>query len=134
MSLDLKQLREDFAYLDDWEDRYRFVIEIGRDMDGLPDAEKRAENLVTGCASQVWIAGGPDDEGRMQLRGDSDALIVRGLVALALADANGRDRSEIAARDGLALFSELGLDDQLTAQRANGLRALLARIKQLAQA
>ena len=128
----LEQIREDFAFLDDWEDRYRYVIELGRDLEPLTPEEKSEENKVQGCVSQVWLVR--DDEGGgadpvIRFRGDSDAHIVRGLVGIALSAFSGRTASEIEAFDAVGLFDELGLVEHLSPQRANGLRAMVNRIK-----
>lgn len=127
----LEQIREDFAFLDDWEDRYRYVIELGRDLEPLSEAEKSDANKVQGCVSQVWLIS--ESEGSedpvIRFRGDSDAHIVRGLVAIALSAFSGRRASEIEDFDAVALFDELGLVEHLSPQRANGLRAMVGRIK-----
>ena len=128
----LDQIRDDFAFLDDWEDRYRYVIELGRDLEPLSDAERSPENKVQGCVSQVWLVcakDGPASDPVLHFRGDSDAHIVKGLVAIALSALSGRQASEIEAFDAVSLFEELGLVEHLTPQRANGLRAMVARIK-----
>lgn len=123
---------DDFAFLDDWEDRYRYVIELGKALPEMPEDEKTETNKVRGCVSQVWLvaetAGGGDDP-VIHFRGDSDAHIVRGLVAIALAALSGKPASQIERFDAAALFSKLGLIENLTPQRANGLRAMIARIK-----
>ncbi|MBB4065752.1 SufE family protein [Gellertiella hungarica] len=128
----IDQIIDDFAYLDDWEDRYRYVIELGKALPDLPDALKTAENKVQGCASQVWVVSeaeaGADPV--LHLRGDSDAHIVRGLVAIVLAAYDGRHASEIAALDASELFSKIGLIEHLSAQRANGLRSMINRIRE----
>ncbi|MBW3098642.1 SufE family protein [Pseudohoeflea coraliihabitans] len=132
---DLKTIKDDFAFLDEWEDRYRYVIELGKSLPAMPEAEKTEEAKVRGCASQVWLAtdseaaGKPDDP-VMHYRGDSDAHIVRGLVAIVLAAASGRRASEVTALEAQSLLGELGLGEHLTAQRANGLRSMVDRIKQ----
>lgn len=127
----IEQIRDDFAFLDDWEDRYRYVIELGRDLEPLSDAEKTDANKVQGCVSQVWLVSEAEKTGDpvIRFRGDSDAHIVRGLVAIALSALSGRRASEIENFDAVALFDELGLVEHLSTQRANGLRAMLARIK-----
>ncbi len=127
----LEQIIDDFAYLDDWEDRYRYIIELGKALPDFDEADKTAENKVSGCASQVWLVssdgGGADPV--MNLRGDSDAHIVKGLVAIVLALYSGRKASEIAALDALDTFTEIGLVEHLSAQRANGLRSMVKRIR-----
>jgi cysteine desulfuration protein SufE len=127
----LATISADFELLDDWEDRYRYIIELGRDMPGLDDAEKVKANKVEGCASQVWLvtekqAGSPV---RFAFRGDSDAHIVRGLVAIMTMAFSGLSATEIMALDEEKLLSSLGLDAHLSSQRANGLRAMIRRIR-----
>jgi len=132
------ELKENFDLVDDWEDRYRYVIELGRALPGLPDIDKTEANKVRGCASQVWLETtlARDAGGRpvLNFRGDSAAHIVRGLVALVLALYSGRPAADIVARDALPLFSDLGLAQHLTPQRSNGLRAMVERIKAEARA
>jgi cysteine desulfuration protein SufE len=122
---------EDFEYLEEWEDRYRYVIELGKALPDLPDADRTAENKVRGCASQVWLAtetgDGPDPV--LTFRGDSDAHIVRGLVAIVLAIYSGKRASEIEKLDALDVFRGIGLVEHLSAQRANGLRSMVNRIQ-----
>ena len=130
MSVD--QIISDFEFLDDWEDRYRYIIELGRTLAPLPDSERTAENKVRGCASQVWLSTHVDrQEGRARFHfiGDSDALIVRGLVAIVIALFDGKTADEILATDAEAFFGQLDLRAHLTAQRSNGLRALVDRIR-----
>jgi cysteine desulfuration protein SufE len=128
----LQQIISDFEFLDDWEDRYRYIIELGRTLAPLPDAERTAANKVRGCASQVWLSTRVErQEGQSRFRfvGDSDALIVRGLVAIVIALFDGKTVDEILATDAEALFGKLELSAHLTAQRSNGLRALVDRIR-----
>lgn len=126
-----------FELLDEWEDRYRYLIELGRTLEPLPEAAHTEANKVRGCASQVWleVTRSRDASGApvLTFRGDSDAHIVRGLVALVLALYSGRPAQEIVATDAMPLFSELGLAQHLTPQRANGLRAMIERIKKEAR-
>ncbi len=127
----LQQIIDDFAYLDEWEDRYRYVIELGKQLPDLPDSEKTAEHKVQGCASQVWLVsetGGGNDPA-MVFRGDSDAHIVRGLVAIVLAVYSGHKASEIASTDAIDIFNRIGLVEHLSSQRANGLRSMVKRIR-----
>jgi cysteine desulfuration protein SufE len=128
----LQQIISDFEFLDDWEDRYRYIIELGRTLSPLPDSERTAANKVRGCASQVWLSTRVErQEGQSRFRfvGDSDALIVRGLVAIVIALFDGKTVDEILATDAEALFGKLDLSAHLTAQRSNGLRALVDRIR-----
>ena len=128
----LDKIIEDFGYLDDWEDRMSYVIELGRALPDLSDDKKTAANKVQGCASQVWLAshsdGGADPV--MTFEGDSDAHIVRGLVAIVLEIYSGRHASEIVKLDALELFGQMHLIEYLTAQRANGLRSMVKRIRE----
>ncbi len=132
MNHTLDQLREDFSYLDDWEDRYKHVIELGRALPAMPEALKSPATKVNGCASQVWIhsnvvqsADGP----RLVLQGDSDALIVKGLIAVAFMVYAPLTAAEAATTDAVPIFADLGLKDHLTPQRSNGLASMVARIK-----
>ena len=129
-------IRADFDLIEDWEDRYRHLIDLGRALEPLPEGARTEANKVRGCASQVWldtrIGEGPDPV--LTLRGDSDAHIVRGLVALALALFSGKRAGEIVALDAWGAFAGLGLADHLTPQRANGVRAMIERIKAQARA
>ncbi|KAF2989798.1 SufE family protein [Methylocystis sp. MJC1] len=126
-----------FELLDEWEDRYRYLIELGRTLEPLPKVAYTDENKVRGCASQVWLetTQGQDAAGAPMLtfRGDSDAHIVRGLVALVLALYSGRRAQEIIDTDAAPLFKQLGLAEHLTPQRANGLRSMVERIKREAR-
>jgi cysteine desulfuration protein SufE len=129
----LDQIIDDFAFLDEWEDRYRYVIELGKALPDLADEQKTAANKVQGCASQVWlvshIADGSADP-VMTFDGDSDAHIVRGLVAIVLAVYSGKHASEIAATDAIEIFDRIGLVEHLSSQRANGLRSMVKRIRE----
>lgn len=128
---------ETFEFLDDWEDRYRYVIDLGRAMPQMADDLKSALTKVDGCASQVWIAPRLEGEGealRLHFVGDSDAMIVRGLVAVLTLMLSGRTPAEILATDVDGALAGLGLDQHLSAQRSNGLRAMVGRIKELARA
>ena len=128
----IDQIIDDFEFLDDWEDRYRYVIELGKRLEPLPEAQKTDANKVRGCASQVWlVTNSKDEDGRpvLHFAGDSDALIVRGLVAIAIALFDGKTPPEIVATDADELFDRLGLKAHLTSQRSNGLRSLVDRIK-----
>lgn len=128
----IDEIRDNFALLDDWDDRYRYVIELGRTLDPMPDAEHNAANKVQGCASQVWLSRklthGSDGEPRLNYLGDSDAHIVRGLIAILLTLNSGRTPREILATDPIAVFDELGFREHLTPQRSNGLRSMVERI------
>jgi cysteine desulfuration protein SufE len=129
----LETIRSDFTFLDDWEDRYRYVIELGRALEPLPDALRTDANKVRGCASQVWLATEVEPNGagspRLRFRGDSDAHIVRGLIAILFAIYSGRTAQEIASIDAEGIFSELGLKEHLTPQRSNGFSSMVQRIR-----
>jgi cysteine desulfuration protein SufE len=131
MSLD--EIIDNFSYLDDWEDRYRYVIELGRELEPLDAAAHTEANKVLGCASQVWVETQihRDGEGRpvLTFRADSDAHIVRGLVALILAFYSGKTASKILEADAQGLFDRLGLSAHLTRQRTNGIRSMVERIR-----
>lgn len=132
-----EDIAEDFEFLDDWEDRYRFVIELGKAMDPLEDAFKVPATKVDGCASQVWLVAsikGAGPKAVFSFRGDSDAMIVRGLIAVLVAMFNGLSTAEVLGVDAGKELARLGLDQHLSAQRSNGLRAMLERIRVLAAA
>lgn len=134
---DIEEIIEGFEFLDDWEDRYRYVIELGKELPPLPDAARTEANKVQGCVSQVWLVHEETGDGAdpvLVFQGDSDAHIVRGLVAIALAAMSGKKATEIKAFDAVDLFTRLGLIENLTPQRANGLRSMIARIKSEAAA
>jgi cysteine desulfuration protein SufE len=122
---------EDFEFLEDWEDRYRYVIEQGKAMDPLPDALKVPATKVDGCASQVWLHPVIED-GIFRFDGDSDAMIVKGLIAVLRSLYNGLDASAVLDVDARAEMTRLGLNDHLSAQRSNGLRAMIERIRMVA--
>ena len=127
-----QNLIDDFAILDDWEDRYRHVIELGRALPEMPAALKSPATKVNGCASQVWIHTQPlvTATGRkLSFVGDSDALIVKGLIAIAFMIFTPLDLAEIEKLDAAAVFDRLGLKEHLTPQRSNGLASMVARIK-----
>lgn len=122
---------ESFGLLDDWEDRYRYLIELGRDLPPFPESARTAANKVEGCASQVWLDThvGTGADPMLTFAGDSDAHLVKGLVALLLALYSGRTASEIRATDALEVLDGLGLREHLTPQRSNGLRSMVGRIR-----
>ena len=128
-----EEIAETFEFLDDWEDRYRHVIELGKAMPAMDPALQVPATKVEGCASQVWIL--PQiAQGRFDFQGDSDALIVRGLIAVLHALYAGLPVAEVGAVDAPAELARLGLDAHLSAQRSNGLRAMVARIRDSAAA
>jgi len=134
---DFDDLAETFEFLDEWEDRYRHVIEMGRGMEPMDDALKVAANKVDGCASQVWFFPRIDGEGadaRFDFLGDSDAMIVRGLIAVLHTLYSGLPVAAVPRVDALGELARLGLDEHLSSQRSNGLRAMVARLRAEAQA
>jgi cysteine desulfuration protein SufE len=135
----IDDIRADFALLDDWEDRYRYVIELGRGLPPLPEALRTEANKVRGCASQVWLATRaqaprPGAAPVLELQGDSDAHIVRGLVAILFALYRGKTPEEVLEADARSLFGELGLQEHLTPQRSNGFFSMVERIRRDATA
>jgi cysteine desulfuration protein SufE len=126
-----EEIVEDFEFLEDWEDRYRYVIDQGRAMDPLDDALKVPATKVDGCASQVWLHAVVED-GRFHFDGDSDAMIVKGLIAVLRRLYNGLDAEAVVNVDARAEMARLGLNDHLSAQRSNGLRAMIERVRLVA--
>ncbi len=134
-STSIDDLIEDFQFLDDWEDRYRYIIELGKSLSPLADDEKNAATKVKGCVSQVWlVAEKSDTSSQLRFRGESDALIVQGLIAVLLKMFDGKSPAEILNTDATGVFATLGLDEHLTPQRSNGLAAMVQRIRADAQA
>jgi cysteine desulfuration protein SufE len=129
----IDEIRDNFTLLEEWDDRYRYVIELGRTLEPMPEAEHSAVNKVQGCVSQVWLSKRLDrGAGRapvLRYRGDSDAHIVRGLIAILLTLYSGRTPQEILATDAAALLDEFGFREHLTPQRSNGLRSMVERIR-----
>ena len=129
----IDEIRDNFALLDEWDDRYRYVIELGRTLEPMPEHEHSAENKVQGCASQVWLATTVRADGQggpvLTFCGDSDAHIVRGLIAILFAMFSGKHAGEILSSDAIALFERLGLREHLTPQRSNGFRSMVERIR-----
>lgn len=132
--MNLPDLIDTFELLDDWSEKYRTLIELGRELPPFPEAEKTAENKVLGCQSQVWVIASRDevDPSLFRFRADSDAHIVRGLVALVLLMYDGKTSAEIDALDPRETFATLGLDRHLSQGRTNGLLSMVGRIKRLA--
>ena len=129
----LENICANFDLLDDWEDRYRYVIELGRSLPPLPEAERTETNKVRGCASQVWLVTDVDGTvagiaPRISFKGDSDAHIVRGLIAILFAIYSGRRADEILRIDAQSVFRRLGLAEHLTPQRSNGFASMVERI------
>jgi cysteine desulfuration protein SufE len=133
INVELEDLAAEFDLLGDWEERYRYVIDLGRDLSALTDAERSEGNKVRGCASQVWLVTEPRADGTLQFRGDSDAHIVRGLIAILLRLYSGHTPPEILSFDAKAAFDKLGLSGALSAQRSNGLASMVARVRRDAE-
>ena len=134
----IDEIVENFALLDEWDDRYRYVIELGRTLQPLADSARIDANKVQGCASQVWLLTHVKPSGSagpvLTFEGDSDAHIVRGLIAILFSLYSGKSVKEILATDALALFDRIGLRENLTPQRSNGLRSMVERIRTEAKA
>jgi cysteine desulfuration protein SufE len=134
----IDEIVENFSLLDQWDDRYRYVIELGRALTPLPEAARTDANKVQGCASQVWLATETQANGQagpvLSFIGDSDAHIVRGLIAILLAFYSGKHAGQILSGDAIALFEGLGLREHLTPQRSNGFRSMVDRIRTDARA
>lgn len=131
------EIADNLSFLDDWEDRYRYIIELGQALPEITDAERNADNKVHGCASQVWLvtqASEANGQTVLTYRGDSDAHIVKGLVAILLALYSGRTARDIAETDALPILDSIGLREHLSTQRSNGLAAMVKRVRADAQA
>lgn len=135
-SVTFAEVVETFALLDDWDERYRYLIDLGRALTGMPEAEKTPANKVDGCVSQVWVSIQPDDAqpGVLKLAADSDAHIVKGLAALLLLLYRGKTGAEILALDARAALGALDLEGHLSPSRSNGLFSMVKRIRQIAAA
>ncbi len=132
-----EDIADTFDFLDDWEDRYRHVIDLGKAMSPLEEALRAPATKVEGCASQVWLVPEVDGTGPdavIRFRGDSDAMIVRGLIAILIALYSGLTAKEVLGVDAQSELGRLGLNDHLSSQRSNGLRAMVQRVRDLAQA
>jgi cysteine desulfuration protein SufE len=129
----IDEIIENFSLLDEWDDRYRYVIELGRTLAPLNERDRSEANKVQGCASQVWLATGVRPDGAdgplLHFTGDSDAHIVRGLIAILFALFSGRHAREILSTDAIGVFEQLGLREHLTPQRSNGFRSMVERIR-----
>ena len=134
----LDEIIDNFALLDEWDDRYRYVIELGRSLGPLPERDRTEANKVQGCASQVWLTTAVRPNGAdgpvLTFSGDSDAHIVRGLIAILFAMLSDKQAREILSTDAIALFERLGLREHLTPQRSNGFRAMVERMRSDARA
>lgn len=130
----IEKIVADFELLDSWDDRYRYVIELGRKLPELPAEDHIDANKVQGCASQVWLTSRRGDDGVIEFQGDSDAHIVKGLIAILFALYSGERAKTIVETDANAVFNKLGLGEHLTPQRSNGFRSMVERMKRDAQA
>lgn len=128
----LAQIIEDLQLFDDWAERYRYIIDLGRTLPPLPESYRRDEFLVPGCSSKVWLVPRPTEDGRLAFFADSDAVIVRGLVALLLAGVEGQPARDVAALDWEEVFDRVGLASHLSVNRTNGLRAMAQRLRRFA--
>jgi cysteine desulfuration protein SufE len=134
LPMQIEDIIENFEFLEEWEDRYKYLIELGDQLPPFPQAQQTADTKVQGCVSQVWIAASKteDPDPVIEFLGTSDAHIVRGLVAITLAIFSNKHASDIVQIDEQAIFSKLGLAEHITPQRSNGLRSMVARIKEIA--
>tara|TARA_A100001015_G_scaffold277075_1_gene335910 strand:+ start:446 stop:850 length:405 start_codon:yes stop_codon:yes gene_type:complete len=130
--VELAEIRESFEFFDDWEDKYRFILEIGRDLPEMDEGHRIEENLIRGCQSQVWLVHEIEDN-KLRFQIDSDAHIVRGLLKILLAAINNLSPSDINKTNLESLFEELGLMAHLSMSRGNGLRAMISKINQIAE-
>ncbi len=130
--MELAEIRESFEFFDDWEDKYRFILEIGRDLPEMDEGHRIEENLIRGCQSQVWLVHEIEDN-KLRFQIDSDAHIVRGLLKILLAAINNLSPSDINKTNLESLFEELGLMAHLSMSRGNGLRAMISKINQIAE-
>lgn len=139
MAETLTEIEQNFALLENWEDRYRYIIELGAELAPYPEAARNAAHKVPGCVSQVWLLAETETAEQtprdpvLYFKGDSDAHIVKGLVYIILAFYSGKKASEILAADAQALLARLSLEEHLTPQRSNGLRAMIGRIRAAAE-
>ncbi|KAA6206439.1 MAG: SufE family protein [Candidatus Tokpelaia sp.] len=132
MQIKIEEIEADFALLENWEERYRYIIELGGSLAPYPEAARDAAHKLRGCVSQVWLlctASGDKDDPVLHFKGDSDAHIVKGLIAIVLALYSGRKASAVRQIDAVARLKRLGLEEHLTPQRSNGLRAMIGRIR-----
>src|SRR5215207_9225489 len=137
-AMNIDEIIDNFALLEEWDDRYRYVIELGRGLAPLDERERNEANKVQGCASQVWLATSIRPDGQqgpvLSFAGDSDAHIVRGLIAILFAVYSGKPAREILGTDAIEVFNRIGLREHLTPQRSNGFRSMVERIRSDAQA
>jgi len=129
----LEELEENFALFDDWEDRYKYLIDLGRTLEPMDEALKNEQSLVKGCTSRVWIVSKASEDGAYHFIADSDAHIVRGLIAIVLSAYEGKSADEIAGIDIDASFKKIGLDQHLSPNRRNGFYAMVERVQSMAR-
>ncbi|MBT4204216.1 SufE family protein [Hyphomicrobiales bacterium] len=130
--IELKEIIDNFEYLDDWEDRYKYIIELGNSLENFPEEYKNEKTKVSGCVSQVWISSKiitKKNEKKISFKGDSDAHIVKGLITIVLSIYSNKTPQEILSLSGEEILKKLNLDDHLSPQRSNGLFSMLERIK-----
>ena len=130
--METEELVENFEFLGDWEERYRYIIDLGKKLSPLEDAERIEDNIVRGCQSQVWLVRDANAGDKLKFRADSDAFIVRGLLALVLTAYDSRTAKDILAFDAKSFFQRLGLDQHLSPSRANGLHSIVQKIRTIA--
>lgn len=130
--MDIDEIIEEFEFLDGWEERYRLIIDLGRHLEALPEDQHVAANKVRGCMSQVWLTSERDEADILHFRADSDAFIVKGLVAILLAMFNDKTPADVLAVDHEGLLAKLQLSEHLSMTRRNGLQAMVTRIRQTA--
>ena len=131
--MDIDEILENFEFLDTQEERYRYIIDLGKGLDGLPEGQKSEANRVHGCMSRVWMVARPEDDGRLGIGADSDAFIVRGLIAIVLATYAGKTPRDILDTNVLSVFAAIGLEQHLSMGRRNGLHAMVQRVKAFAE-
>ncbi|SDM06013.1 SufE family protein [Maricaulis salignorans] len=134
IQIEIEELVEEFDLLDDWEQRYRYLIDMGKALPPLPDDQRTEASRVQGCVSQVWLIVEPADDGSLIFHADSDAHIVRGLAALLLRLYSGRSRQDILSVDAREVLARIGLSEHLSPQRSNGLASMIGRIRAAAEA
>ena len=132
--IEFETIVDDFSFIDEWEERYKYIIDLGHQLAPLTEEEHAEENKVRGCASQVWLVFDAQEDDRLVFRGDSDAHIVKGLVALMVSLFSGKTKAEILAIDAKAALAQLDLDDHITPQRSNGVAYMIEKIRKTASA
>lgn len=132
--MNIEELAETFEFLGDWEERYTYLIDLGRKLPPLSDADHNEPNKVRGCMSQVWLIGGMQGDGSLHFNGDSDSTLVKGLIALLMVLVNDHTPTQVMALDIAAAFKQLGLESHITVNRRNGFFSMVERIRAIAQA